>query len=148
MRDRFETSLREVQVRTSVRLEKCYLKHGTSIAVRLYVIDKVPGGAIAATIQRSSIRELIGALAIPARTALVMAPAAPLRRSANPSLFRAMKSRPPRPRPFHAPIRNNVLPVAYSALATPAPLREPVGVVPPYRPDRKARVEGKSVSVR
>src|SRR3546814_3232920 len=96
MRDRFETSLREVQVRTSVRLEKCYLKHGTSIAVRLYVIDKVPGGAIAATIQRSSIRELIGALAIPARTALVMAPAAPLRRSANPSLFRAMKRRPPR----------------------------------------------------
>src|SRR3546814_17053186 len=91
MRDRFETSLREVQVRTSVRLEKCYLKHGTSIAVRLYVIDKVPGGAIAATIQRSSIRELIGALAIPARTALVMAPAAPLRRSQTPSLSPALK---------------------------------------------------------
>src|SRR3546814_17544343 len=82
-----------VQVRTSVRLEKCYLKHGTSIAVRLYVIDKVPGGAIAATIQRSSIRELIGALAIPARTALVLAPAAPLRRSANPSLFRSAQRR-------------------------------------------------------
>src|SRR3546814_5148923 len=81
-----------------------------------------------ATIQRSSIRELIGVLAIPARAALVMAPAAPPRRSANPSLFRAMKSRPPRPRPFHAPIRNNVLPVAYSALATPAPLLEQVGV--------------------
>ena len=136
MRDLFETSLRDVQLRTSVRLEKCYLKHGTSIAVRLYVIDKVPGGAIPATIQRSSIRELIGALAIPARATLVMAPAAPPRRSANPSLFRAMKSRPPRPRPFHAPIRNNVLPVAYSSLATPAPLLEQVGVYLPYRPSR------------
>src|SRR3546814_12220303 len=75
MRDLFETSLREVQVRTSVRLENCSLKHATPIAVRLYVIDKVPGGAIAATIPRSSIRELIGALAIPARPSLVLAPA-------------------------------------------------------------------------
>ncbi len=138
MRDLFETSLREVHVRTSVRLEKCYLKHGTSIAVRLYVIDKVPGGAIPATIQRSSIRELIGALTIPERTTLVSASAAAPRRSANPSLFRAMKSRPPKPRPYHAPIRNNVLPVAYSALATPAPLFEQVGVYLPYRPSRIA----------
>src|SRR3546814_20354976 len=51
MRDLFETSLREVPVRTPVRLEKCYLTHGPSIAVRLYVIDKVPGCPIAATIQ-------------------------------------------------------------------------------------------------
>lgn len=138
MRDLFASSLREAHVRTSVRLEKCYLKHGTSIAVRLYVIDKVPGDAIPATIQRSSIRELIGALTIPARAALVSAPAAAPRRSANPSLFRAMKSRPPKPRPFHAPVRNNVLPVAYSALATPAPLLEQVGVYLPYRPSRIA----------
>src|SRR3546814_10769053 len=47
-----------------------------------------------------------------------------------------MKSRPQRPRPFHAPIRNNVRPVAYSALATPAPLLEQVGVYLPYRPSR------------
>src|SRR5690606_14437248 len=101
----------EVHVRISVRLEKCYLKHGTSIAVRLYVIDKMPGGAVPATIQRSSIRELIGALTIPGRIALLSAPAAIPRRSANPSLFRAMKSRPPKPRPYHAPVRNDVLPV-------------------------------------
>src|SRR3546814_13641210 len=48
----------------------------------------------------------------------------------------ARKSSPPRPRPIHAPIRNNVLPVAYSALATPAPLLEQVGVYLPYRPSR------------
>src|SRR3546814_6135496 len=46
MRDLFETTLRDVSVRTSIRLEKCYLKHGTSIAVRLFVIAKVVGGAI------------------------------------------------------------------------------------------------------
>jgi len=40
MRDQSETVLRDVTVRTAIRLEKCYLKHGTSIAVRLYVVDK------------------------------------------------------------------------------------------------------------
>src|SRR3546814_16299324 len=30
MRDLFETTLRDVSVRTSIRLEKCYLKHGKS----------------------------------------------------------------------------------------------------------------------
>jgi hypothetical protein len=68
MRDVFETTLREVAVRTSIRLERCYLKHGTSIAVRLFVIDKEPGsGGIPPTIQRSSVRELLGALIIPPR---------------------------------------------------------------------------------
>jgi hypothetical protein len=76
MRDLFETTLRDVSVRTSVRLEKCYLKHGTSIAVRLFEIDKVPGTTIPATIQRTSIRELIGALTIHERATLA-APSAP-----------------------------------------------------------------------
>ena len=43
MREQYETILRDVSVLAAVRLEKCYLKHGTSIAVRLFVIDKVPG---------------------------------------------------------------------------------------------------------
>jgi hypothetical protein len=33
------------------------LKHGTSIAVRLFVIDKVPGKAPPSVIQRSSVAE-------------------------------------------------------------------------------------------
>ena len=136
MRDLFETTLRDVSVRTSVRLEKCYLKHGTSIAVRLFVIDKVPGTTIPATIQRTSIRELIGALTIHERGTLA-APSAPApKRSSSPSLFRAMKSNRAQPRPYHAPVRNNVLPVDYAPLDTPAPLLDQVGVYLPYRPSR------------
>lgn len=136
MRDLFETTLRDVSVRTSVRLEKCYLKHGTSIAVRLFVIDKLPGTIIPATVQRTSIRELIGALTIHERADLASAsPAAP-KRSSSPSLFRAMKSSRALPRPYHAPARNNVLPVAYTPLDAPAPLLEQVGVYLPYRPSR------------
>src|SRR3546814_15913452 len=82
MRDLFETTLRDVSVRTSIRLEKCYLKHGTSIAVRLFVIDKVVGGAIPVTIQRASIRELLGALTVPERSAITtVSPPAPKRSS-------------------------------------------------------------------
>ncbi|TGX49070.1 hypothetical protein E5A73_19680 [Sphingomonas gei] len=64
MRDQYETVLRDLTVRTTIRLEKCYLKHGTSIAVRLFVIDKVPGKAPPAIIQRSSVAELIETLNI------------------------------------------------------------------------------------
>ena len=138
MRDHFETTLRDLTVRTSIRLEKCYLRHGTSIAVRLFVIDKVPGGAIPSTIQRSSIRDLIEAIGVPERAAAPTTPAPAPRRSTSPSLFRAMKTSKPQPRPCHAPVRNNVLPVGYRTLKTPAPLLEQVGVYLPYRPSRIA----------
>lgn len=62
--------LRDVTARTAIRLEKCYLKHGTSIAVRLLVIDKVPGKSPPATIQRASVTELTEALVIPDRAHL------------------------------------------------------------------------------
>src|SRR3546814_5719926 len=92
MLDLVETTLRDVSVRTSIRLEICYLKHGTSIAVRLFVIDKVVGGAIPVTIQRASIRELLGALTVPERSAITtVSPPAP-KRSSGLSLFRAVKS--------------------------------------------------------
>ena len=137
MRDIFETSLRDVSVRTSVRLEKCYLKHGTSIAIRLFVIDKVPGGSMPATIQRASIRELVGALHVPERGAVTPATAMS-KRSSTLSLFRAVKSSKAAPRPYHAPVRNAVLPVGYQTLDTPAPLLDQVGVYLPYRPSRIA----------
>ena len=58
------------------------------------------------------------------------------KRSSSPSLFRAMKSNRAQPRPYHAPVRNNVLPVDYMSLDTPAPLLDQVGVYLPYRPSR------------
>nr|WP_319296518.1 strawberry notch family protein [Sphingobium sp.] len=136
MRDLFETTLRDVSVRTSVQLEKCYLKHGTSIAVRLLVIDKTPGAAVPSTLQRASIRDLIDGLAIPERHRLSAAAPPTPKRAAGLSLLRAVKSSRAQPRPYHSPARNHVLPVAYTALDTPAPLLDQVGVYLPYRPSR------------
>ncbi|WP_298089658.1 strawberry notch-like NTP hydrolase domain-containing protein [uncultured Sphingomonas sp.] len=137
MRDQYETVLRNVTVQTSVRLEKCYLKHGTSIAVRLFVIDKVPGKAPPSVIQRSSVAELLDALRVPERSRARQDECVPApKRSVGISLFRAVKSSRPEPRTFHAPVRNDVLPVEYEKLATPAPLLEQTGVYLPYRPSR------------
>ncbi|CAH0357183.1 strawberry notch family protein [Sphingobium sp. CECT 9361] len=137
MRDQYETVLRETTVRTSIRLEKCYLKHGTSIAVRLFVIDKIPGKSPPAIIQRSSIAELLDAISISDRAPLRSdLPSATPKRSTGISMFRAVKSSRSDPRPFHAPVRNDVLPVEYSSLETPAPLLDQTGVYLPYRPSR------------
>ncbi|WP_210359005.1 strawberry notch-like NTP hydrolase domain-containing protein [Sphingomonas beigongshangi] len=137
LRDQYETVLRNVTVQTAVRLEKCYLKHGTSIAIRLFVIDKVPGRTPPAVIQRSSVIELINALRVPERSMVSREEVAPApKRSGGISLFRAVKSSRPEPRPYHAPVRNDVLPVKYQKLATPAPLLEQTGVYLPYRPSR------------
>ncbi|MFL0415523.1 strawberry notch-like NTP hydrolase domain-containing protein [Sphingomonas sp. 179-A 2A2 NHS] len=137
MRDQYETILRDVTVRTAIRLENCYLKHGTSIAVRMLVIDKTPGKAPPATIQRSSIADLIGALSVSERSAARAEPTVTRpNRSGGISFFRAVKSSRPAPRAYHAPVRNDVLPVEYEKLATPAPLLEQTGVYLPYRPSR------------
>lgn len=137
MREQYETILRDVSVLAAVRLEKCYLKHGTSIAVRLFVIDKVPGRSPPALIQRSSVAELLDILIIPERSSAKpdRGASAP-KRSGGVSLFRAVKSSRPAPRAYHAPARNHVLPVEYAKLETPAPLLEQSGVYLPYRPSR------------
>src|SRR3546814_5255590 len=67
--------------------------------------------------------------------ALPVSPPAP-KRSSGLSLFRAVKSTRVAPRPYHAPVRNNVLPVGYTTLEAPAPLLDQVGVYLPYRPSR------------
>ena len=137
MRDTFETTLRDVSVLTSLRLEKCYTKHGTSIAVRLFVIDKVPGGTMPSTISRTNLADFLDCVTIHPR-AQTRAPAAPLtsRRGSGISLFRAVKSSRPAPRTWHAPVKNEVLPVEYDALQIPAPLLDQVGIYLPYRPSR------------
>jgi hypothetical protein len=135
----YEAVMTGCSVRTSLRLEHCYRKHGTDIAVRLYVIDKAPGDTMPVAIHRASIAELVEAVTIPDRLALGgEAPRiAPPVRPVGPSLFGAARSaKTAVARTFHAPVRNNVLPVRYSTLAQPAPLAEQVGVYLPYRPSR------------
>jgi hypothetical protein len=138
LRDLYEATLRDVAVRTSLRLEKCYAKHGTSIAVRLYVIDKAPGTSVPSTLQRSSVAEFLDVLTIVDRLKPKMdVPAPPVRKTGTTTLFRAVKStRPAEPRAFHAPTRNEVLPVEFTPLDTPAPILEQTGVYLPYRPSR------------
>ncbi|KKW89541.1 strawberry notch family protein, partial [Sphingobium chungbukense] len=129
------TGLQHASLRASIRLDKCYLRHGTSISVRLLVIDRVGGGEVPPTIESGSIRELIATLAVPSRAPLPPLPAQPGRPAAI-SLFSAARATRPRPRPCHAPVRNDVAAVRYSALDTPAPLLGQVGVYLPYRPSR------------
>jgi hypothetical protein len=145
MREQFAATLQNMAVRTSIRLENAYAKHGTGIAVRLYVIDKVPGHTLPSTMQRRSVAELLDAIEIPPRVELggetppIARPAAPSRAKPGIPLFRAIKSAPvAAPRAYRAPRRNDVLPVRYTALATPAPLLEQTGVYLPYRPSRIA----------
>ncbi|WP_176599298.1 strawberry notch-like NTP hydrolase domain-containing protein [Sphingobium sp. 15-1] len=137
MRDTFETTLRDVSVLTSLRLEKCYTKHGTSIAVRLFVIDKVPGGTIPATISRTSLTDFLDCVTVHPRAQARAPSALPTsKRGSSISLFRAVKSSRPAPRTWHAPVKNEVLPVEYDALQIPAPLLDQVGIYLPYRPSR------------
>jgi hypothetical protein len=137
MREIFENTLAPVTVRSSIRLEQAYTKHGTSIAVRLYVLDKVRGTRSPGTIQRRDVAALVSSLEVTPRAELIdekrpaTAPAKAI------SLFGATRNaKPAAPRIFRAPARNDVLPVAYTALETPAPLLEQAGVYLPYRPSR------------
>ena len=137
MRDIFENTLRDVSARTSLRLEKCYTKHGTSIAVRLFVIDKLPGGTMPATISRTNLADFLDCVIVHPRAERVASttPPAP-KRSSGISLFRAVKSSRPTPRTWHGPVKNEILPVEYEALPIPAPLLDQVGIYLPYRPSR------------
>ncbi len=138
LRAAYEAVLTGCTVRTSLRLEHCYRKHGTDIAVRLYVIDKAAGGTAHTTIQRSCVADFLDVVSIPDRLAIVAdAPTATLVAKAGPSLFgSARTAKVAVARTYHAPIRNNVLPVSYKTLASPAPLAEQVGCYLPYRPSR------------
>lgn len=136
----FETSVAGCTVRTSLRLSGAFRKHGTSVAVRVYVVDRVEGLAAAATLDRADVGALIDALAIPDRPeAATNLPEPAPRRTAAVSMFRAVRSRPaPPPRIYRAPVGDEVRPVEYARLIEPAPVGEPAGVYLAYRASRIA----------
>lgn len=133
----FRRTLEGARVVVSLRLDKGgYAKHGTGIAVRVLVIDKVPGEIGVSTINRGSIGELFAALP-------QVPPRSPLRDptpSAAPrpklSLFRSVKTGPARPVIVRAAQTNDVRPVAYDVLDEPAAMGEQRGVYADYRPSR------------
>ena len=55
----YDETLEGCSVRNSVALEKCYHKQGTSVAVRLYVIDKRPGNIRPSVLARRTVRDLL-----------------------------------------------------------------------------------------
>lgn len=147
MPDWFAPSAREIEVflRTlegarvvlSLRLDKGgYAKHGTGIAVRMLVIDKVPGDISVSTINRASVSELFAAIGqIPPRAALREVGTLPAARPKL-SMFRSVKSGPARPVIVRAPQTNEVRPVAYQVLDEAAAMGEQRGVYADYRPSR------------
>ena len=139
LRDIWADLFAHSSILTSLRFRDAYRKHGTGIAVRLYVIDKVAGLDGAATIDRAHVEEVVD-LVTPlaraqARDLTSTAPASGQGRGVG--LFRAVRSiKAARPKAQFAPQRNEVRRVAYTSLAEPAPQLPAVGVYLPYRPSR------------
>ena len=133
----FRRTLEGARVLMSLRLDKGgYAKHGTGIAVRLLVIDKVAGEIGIATINRASVGELFAALPqISPRAALRKIGDNPASRPKL-SLFRSVKTGPARPVIVRAAQTNEVRPVAYQVLDEPAAMGEQRGVYADYRPSR------------
>lgn len=137
LRAAYDAVLTGCSVRTALRLEHCYRKHGTDIAVRLYVIDKVPGSTGHTVIQRSSVDECLHVLTVPPRAALAGDPVSTIPPATGPSLFgAARKARATVERKTQTPVRNDIVAVGYRTLDTPAPLADQVGCYLPYRPSR------------
>ena len=140
----YDTAVAGCRVTTACRLTDGYRKHGTSITVRLYVIDKVPGTSRPTTIVRGTAAELAAAVSITPRV-----PSAPMAQPtpSNPkpsgnSLFKTMRAAPKSlaPRKQHstdagaAPALVQTL--AYESLSQPRSLDQQVGVYLAYRPSR------------
>jgi predicted RNA methylase len=119
-------------------------RHGTNVAVRLVVFDKV--GASAREPVCGKVETLEALLAtirkLPGRSCVGEPP---LRASPSLSLFRrpAEARAAPVPRPPLAPGAGACVPLLYRALEQPAPAQEQVGIYLPYRPSRIV-IEGAS----
>lgn len=121
-------------VRDAYRLRRCYHKQGTSVAVRLYVVDKRAGATRASVVDCETVADLAGHVEIRPRVSVSQGAGAP---AAKPTLFKAVRSNRAAPvRTALTPKRNEVLPVRYRPLETPRPLGEQAGVYIPYRPSR------------
>ncbi len=134
----FRTTLDGMHVVQSLRLDRgAYAKHGTSVAVRIYVIDKVPGSLSCVTINRATPVELLDMISsVPPRSLIAPVDRASLPRAGKLSLFRSVKSATSRPAIVRTPQRNEVADVTYIVLDDPAPAGEQQGVYSSYRPSR------------
>lgn len=115
--------------------EGSYRKHGTSIAVRLFVIDKVPGNTNPDIITAETAVDLDVHLQnnIPRAEAGSRKLLIPIKASVAPKPSIARK---PILIPARGKTTNAVVPIKYEALDTPPPIQEQAGIYIPYRPSR------------
>jgi len=139
----FQRALRGASVAFHARLEGAFTKQGTSIPVRLLVIDKRAGAISTTVINRSNLADLLPFLCkVPARRRvaselpLVAAPPAQPSKSTAPLLggFRtgAPKLAPANPRSN----TNGAMPLPYAVRDTIADAEQAIGVYVAYRPQR------------
>lgn len=134
----YDTTFEGSTVQASYRLEKCYHKQGTSVVVRIYVVDKRAGGVRPTVITRDTVRDLLPVIVPICRVGFDPGPqAAAVHKLAKPSLFKAVKSKSSKPQRAVQPVkRNDVVPVRFTTLQIPRALGEQAGVYIPYRPSR------------
>jgi hypothetical protein len=138
----FQRALQGASVAFHARLEGAFTKQGTSIPVRLLVIDKRAGAIGTTVINRTNLADLLPLLSkVPARRRvsaelpLVAAFPAQPSKSASPLLggFRSATTVPPAKRSTDA---NGAIPLAYTVRDTIADAEQAVGVYVAYRPQR------------
>ncbi|WP_202187852.1 strawberry notch-like NTP hydrolase domain-containing protein, partial [Blastomonas sp. CCH10-E1] len=135
----YEDTFTSCTVRTSIRLDKCYHKQGTSVAVRLYVIDKIPGQIRPAVLARQTVTDVASAVPIIKRVTAEpdCEPRAVPPKAKPGALFKAMRAtpitKPVKARVAQAP---TITALAFSTLDKPRVLGEQSGVYIPYRPSR------------
>ena len=120
----FEATTQGANLVASLRLaEGAYAKHGTGIAIRILVFDKAPRTDLPVTINRETAADLITAIG-QAPPRLPISRPIPSPKTATPGIFRALKSPKTRPVIVRQPDKNDILPVEYTVLETPAALGE------------------------
>lgn len=142
----YDESFPNCTVQTSCRLEQCYRKQGTTVAVRLYVVDKVPGNIKPSVIARKTVAELINEVRIVKRSPLGQAaktrPSIAKQKPAG--VFRAMRAKPrERVEIERKHIARETIEIAYKTLPTARTLGKQAGIYVPYRPSR-IEIEGAS----
>ncbi|MFC0590898.1 strawberry notch-like NTP hydrolase domain-containing protein [Novosphingobium aquiterrae] len=130
-----------VALRLNATIERGFIKQGTSITTRLLVLDKVDGGDSPIIAKPTSFSEICFLVdTLPERGSPVAEPVlAPKAFTPLRLVAAGRKPVPLAPRPVVA--APAIQPLAYQALAAPAPIAEQVGHYLPYRPSRIA-IEG------
>jgi len=126
-----------IAVRLNARIERAFVRSGTSITTRLIVLDKTlpsndPVAATTSTL--SELCDLIDTLPL-RETAQFPATMATRPQGALLSLVTAGSRLRPVP-PARAGVSTGFVPCTFEALAEPAPIAEQVGHYLPYRPSR------------